>query len=444
MTTAAGTSVAERLAQVLQHLGIERAHFAASLPADITGFVQAYPERLASLTLVCPPRLDPSPLRALGSRLQIIVGDQGPPAAMVRQAVTSLPDATLVWLQGYFSPPWADAVADRPQDIDTAFRDFLRPLDQPHRAREMLHPQGTVAGITYHSQGEGLPLVLLPLSLASSQWDPLLSHLGARYHTVMLGGPELGFMAILESRGRSTGYLGVVRQVMEAVQLRPSEVVLEVGCGSGVLARWLARYTAHANRIIGVDVNRYLLREAAALAVQEGLTDVITLREGNAEALPFPDNSVDVAVSFTVLEEGNADRMLAEMLRVTKPGGRVAVLVRAMDVPWVVNVSLRPEVKTKVEIPRGFVGPQGCADASLYRRFHQAGLKQVLMLPQFARFEQPHTPIGHFWQAAILGALTPEETQEWHAGMAQAVAEGTYFIAQAHHGAVGVKPEPVG
>jgi SAM-dependent methyltransferase len=437
-------SVADRLAEVLHHLGIERAHFAASLPADITGFVQAYPDRLASLTLVCPPRLDPTPLRSLGSRLQIIVGDQGPPAAMVRQAVTSLPDATLVWLQGYFSPPWADAVADRPQDIETAFRDFLRPLPSLPRASATPHPQGSVAGIRYHSHGEGEPLVLVPLSLASSQWEPLLSPLSARYHTVVLGGPELGFMATLESRGQSTGYLGVVRQVMEAVQLQPGEVVLEVGCGSGVLARWLARSTAHANRIIGVDVNRYLLREAAALAAQAGLTDVITLREGNAEALPFPDHAVDVAVSFTVLEEGDADRMLAEMVRVTKPGGRVAVVVRAMDVPWVVNVPLRPEVKTKAEIPRGFVGPQGCADASLYRRFRQAGLTQVQMLPQFAPFDQPQTPIGHFWQAAILGALTAEETQEWHAGLAQAVAEGTYFIAQAHHGAIGRKPETVG
>jgi SAM-dependent methyltransferase len=444
MTTAAGTSVAERLAQVLQHLGIERAHFAASLPADITGFVQAYPERLASLTLVCPPRLDPSPLRALGTRLQIIVGDQGPPAAMVRQAVTSLPDATLVWLQGYFSPPWADAVADRAQDIDTAFRDFLQPLDQPHRVSEAPHSQGTVAGITYHSQGEGLPLVLLPLSLASSQWDPLLSHLSARYRTVILGGPELGFTAILESRGHSTGYLGVVRQVMEAVQLRPGEVVLEVGCGSGVLARWLARYTAQANRIIGVDVNRYLLREAAALAVQEGLADVIAFREGNAEALPFPDQHVDVAVSFTVLEEGDADRMLAEMIRVTKPGGRVAVMVRAMDIPWVVNVPLRPELKAKTQIPGGFVGTRGCADASLYHRFQQAGLTHVQMFPQFAPFEEPQTPLGQFVQAGILGALTAEETQEWHAGMAQAVVEGTYFIAQAHHGAIGIKPETVG
>jgi SAM-dependent methyltransferase len=212
-----------------------------------------------------------------------------------------------------------------------------------------------------------------------------------------------------------------------------------VGCGSGVLDRWLARYTTQAKRIIGLDVNRYLLREATALAMQEGLADIIEFREGDAEALPFADNHVDVALSLTVLEEGNADRMLEELVRVARPGGRVGVMVRALDIPWVVNVPLPPEMKTKVEVPRGFVGSQGCADASLYRRFHQAGLTRVQMWPQFATFEQPHTPQAQFASSAILGALTAEETQAWHAGMAQAVADGTYFIAQPFHCAVGTK-----
>ena len=441
--SAADLSVADRLVQVLDHLGIERAHFAASMLADVTGFAQAHPERIASLTLVCPPRLDPS-LCVLGSRLQIIAGDQGRPAAMVRDAVTNLPEATVVWLPGYFSPPWADAVADFTADIESALLNVLA-KHQPQQERAAHGDvEGAVAGITYHSQGEGPPLVLLPLSLASSQWDPLLSRLSTRCRTVTLGGPELGFLAMLESRGRSAGYLTVLRRIMDVVQLRPGEVILEVGCGSGVLDRWLARYTTQGNRIIGVDVNRYLLREATTLAMQEGLADIIAFQEGDAEALPFPDNHVDVALSFTVLEEGNADRMLAELVRVAKPGGRVAVMVRALDIPWVVNVPLRPEVKTKAQTPRGFVGAQGCADANLYRRFHQAGLTHMQMWPQFATFEQPHTPQAQFAYGAILGALSAEETQEWHAGMAQAVADGTYFIAQPFHCAVGTKPETLG
>jgi len=300
--TTADLSLADRLTQVLDRLGIERAHFAGSMLADVTGFAQAHSERIASLTLVCPPRLDPS-LRALGSRLEIIAGDQGRPADMVRDAMTNLSEATLVWLPGYFSPPWADPVADCTADVETALLDILS-RDRPLKD-SVVHSdvQGAVAGITYHSQGEGPPLILLPLSLASSQWDPLLPKLSTRCRTVTLGGPELGFLAMLESRGGSAGYLSVVRRIMDAVQLRPGEVILEVGCGSGVLDRWLAQHTMHGNHIIGVDVNRYLLREATALAAQEGLTDVIAFQEGDAQALPFPNNHVDVALSFTVLED---------------------------------------------------------------------------------------------------------------------------------------------
>ena len=225
----------------------------------------------------------------------------------------------------------------------------------------------------------------------------------------------------------------------DGVQLRPGEIVLEVGCGSGVLDRWLAKYTTRANRIIAIDINRYLLREATSLTMEERLADLITFQEGDAESLPFPDNHVDVALSFTVLEEGNANRMLTELVRVVKPGGRIAVMVRALDIPWVVNVPLKPDIKTKVQTPRGFVGAQGCADASLYRRFHQTGLTHVQMLPQLAVFEQPHTPQAQFAYGAILGALTPEETREWDEGLAQAVANGTYFIAQPFHCAVGAK-----
>jgi len=437
--TSANPSVADRLVELLDHLKIERAHFAASMLADVTGLAQAYPERIASLTLVCPPRLDSS-LHALGDRLLIIAGDQGRPGGVVRDAIKNLPEATVIWLTGYFSPPWADAVADCTAGVERALLNFLS--DPPHENKGVLgDAQGTVAGITYRSQGEGLPLLLLPLSLASSQWDPLLSRLSARYRTIVLSGPELGFLAMLESRGRAAGYLSVIRRMIDMVQPRAGEFVLEVGCGSGVLDRWLARFTSQANPIIGADINKYLLREARALAVQEHLADIITFRQGDAEALPFPDEHVDVVLSFTVLEEGNADRMLGELVRVTRPGGRIAVMVRALDIPWVVNVPLRPELKAKVQTPRGFVASDGCADASLYRRFKRTGLTRVQIFPQLAAFEQAETSQAQFAHGAILSALTPEETQEWHTGIAQAVADGTYFIAQPFHCAVGTKPQ---
>jgi hypothetical protein len=69
------------------------------------------------------------------------------------------------------------------------------------------------------------------------------------------------------------------------------------------------------------------------------------------------------------MEEGDADRMLAELVRVTKPGGRVAVIVRAVDMPSWVNLPLSAAVRGKADQPgmvSGGVAAAGCADASLY------------------------------------------------------------------------------
>jgi ubiquinone/menaquinone biosynthesis C-methylase UbiE len=124
--------------------------------------------------------------------------------------------------------------------------------------------------------------------------------------------------------------------------------------------------------MIGVDQNLYLMREARALARREGLADRIDLREGSAEALPLPDGFADVALCCTVAEEGNAERMFGELVRITKPGGRVGVIVRAIDRGCWINLPLDTVLKTKVEMP-GMIGggmsPGGCADASLYQNF---------------------------------------------------------------------------
>src|SRR5215510_7457123 len=105
-------SVEERLWQLLQHLGIERAHFAARGGGDWGGLAARHPGCITSLTLMCPRGMDPSMLAPLAPRLLVLAGDQGQPDAIVRQVVVNLQGAILVTLRDYVSPTiYADVVA---------------------------------------------------------------------------------------------------------------------------------------------------------------------------------------------------------------------------------------------------------------------------------------------------------------------------------------------
>ena len=378
-------------------------------------------------------------LRPLASRL-LVVDDEYPPEAERAQVIAQLPGVTRATLSGYAATYGTeDIVADRTDAIGIAMLDFLARVDAERTSTKTATlPQGLgeYAGITYRILGSGPPLVLLPLIFAPSQWEPVLPMLSTHYSTITLSGANVGTVSILEARGHSD-YLRVVRNVLEDVPFRPGGRLLEVGCGSGVLSRWLAKRTGGANPIMAVDINRYLLREAEALAAKEGVHDIIEFREGNADGLPFADNSFHLAMACTVLDEGDANRMLAEMVRVTEPGGYVAIIVHGEDMPWLVNLNLRRELKAKVEAPRGFLTEGTCADSSLYRRMRDAGLVQRRMLPQLAALT---APFSYYYLNRLEASLSGEERHEWRAAMAQAETEETLFIAQPFHGALGTKP----
>ena len=109
-----------RLVHLFQHLGITQAHIAACRAADWYGLATAHPDLVASLTLVCPPPMDPSALHPLASRLLVVTGDQGPAAARVRQRLTPLPGVTMLTLRDTMTLMWSDVIADRTADIGTA------------------------------------------------------------------------------------------------------------------------------------------------------------------------------------------------------------------------------------------------------------------------------------------------------------------------------------
>jgi SAM-dependent methyltransferase len=431
-----------RLGEFFQQLDLRRVHVATGHAVDALALARTFAERIASMALVSPARLSATPFRAFDSRLLLIAGDRGPNAPVVPDLLQELPDARAVRLANHVDAAWSDTVADRRDEVTTALLEFLDAVTSQEQvpAANLQQGPGEVAGITYHVRGSGPPLLLLPLSLSPSQWDPIVDVLAERYTTLVLGGAFLGIVPTLEARMRG-GYQTVVRNVVEAANPIQGETIVEVGCGSGAVARWLARHTAGANPITAVDINAYLLREAAALSRSAGLADRIAYQQGNAEALPLASQSCDVTVSFTVMEEVDAERMLAEMVRVTRPGGRVGVVVRAIDMlPWI-NVDVPDEVRRAAEGVAGAgADERGCADASLYRRFAAAGLNNLVMGPQYGADTAQRSPDRlRLFTGRIAGGLSAEAAAQFREGVKQATSAGTMAWAEPYHCAVGTR-----
>lgn len=107
----------------------------------------------------------------------------------------------------------------------------------------------------------------------------------------------------------------------EAVDLRSGERVLDVACGNGNAALAAARRFA---QVTGLDYVPALLARAGARAAAEGLP--LDLREGDAEAMPFPEGAFDVVLStFGVMFAPDQARAAGELLRVCRHGGRIGL-----------------------------------------------------------------------------------------------------------------------
>jgi ubiquinone/menaquinone biosynthesis C-methylase UbiE len=214
-------------------------------------------------------------------------------------------------------------------------------------------------------------------------------------------------------------------ELVAAAQLRAGERVLDVACGTGIVARLAAERVAPNGTVSALDVNEGMLN--VARSVTRSTAVPIHWYETPAESIPLPDDSFDVVLCQLGLmfmeDRGAAAR---EMRRVAAPGGRVLVSVaKPTDFFDVMERGFERHLPEGAPFVR-LVFSMNDADA-LAELFREAGLRDVtvrtvskeikLPAPKDALWQYVHsTPLTGAASAAdpeVLGALERQVVSEW-------------------------------
>ena len=161
--------------------------------------------------------------------------------------------------------------------------------------------------------------------------------------------------------GKSSFDLIDPEKLFAALRLKPGATVLDLGCGEGRYSLPLAQRLGAGGQVYAVDLWQEGLASLSDKAGEAGLANLKTLHADASRPLPLADRGVDLALLATVLhdlaEAGQAAGALAELARLIKPGGRLAVVeFKKMAGPPgpPLHIRLSPEEVAALLRPYGF------------------------------------------------------------------------------------------
>ena len=218
---------------------------------------------------------------------------------------------------------------------------------------------------------------------------------------------------------------------LSAAQIRPAEFVVDVGSGSGTMAREFGGLVSRVGRVIGIEPNPRLRTLAAERAAEQANVEFL---DGQAGSLPLADESVDLIWCERVLQHlADPQAAIDDFARVLRPGGRAVLL----DSDHATRVSSDIEGTVETRINQAFMGlvPNPHAARLIPRQVVQAGLTVDPDVLGVALVMPPHVLLRGQWlhaaaeQGVTDGTITRDEADQAARAVADAARAGYAFSA---------------
>jgi ubiquinone/menaquinone biosynthesis C-methylase UbiE len=130
----------------------------------------------------------------------------------------------------------------------------------------------------------------------------------------------------LEARGDNGDFQRMLEDYLDAMGIDSASTVLDVGCGTGVAARAIAKREGFRGRVTGIDLSPHLVAAADRLAREEGLDGRFEFRAGDTHSLEIGDGVFSHVVAHTLVSHVDDPAVVVgELARVVEPGGMVAI-----------------------------------------------------------------------------------------------------------------------
>lgn len=233
----------------------------------------------------------------------------------------------------------------------------------------------------------------------------------------------------MDEAQKPVGIQASKRLILERIALAPGEAVLVVGCGPGTDVFDMVNQVGASGRLVGLDTSEVMIAEARRRA--EPFKAPISFELGSVHALPFPDGAFDVCRAERLLEHlPDAAGALAEMARVTRKGGRVAVY----DFDWDTLIIDHPDKETTRTIVRSYSNSitNGWIGRQLPRLFKEHHLKVLSFDPiqVFVHYSLTELFLGsHLALLQTNGTLSPDAARTWWEYLQSANERGTLFVS---------------